>query len=67
MKILADTNVIMDALTSRELWNKSAEKIFIMSANHIMDMYRSATDIYYLLRKYLHNTEQAKNGYKTSF
>lgn len=70
MKILADTNVIMDALTSRELWNKSAEKIFIMSANHIMDMYitvSSATDIYYLLRKYLHNTEQAKNGYKTSF
>lgn len=63
MKILVDTNVIIDALTSREPWNKSAEKIFIMSANHIMDMYitaSSATDIYYLLRKYLHNTEQAK-------
>lgn len=63
MKILVDTNVIIDALTSREPWNKSAEKIFIMAANHSMDMYitaSSATDIYYLVRKYLHNTELAK-------
>lgn len=63
MKILVDTNVIIDALTSREPWNKSAEKIFIMSANQIIDMYitaSSATDIYYLVRKFLHNTEQAK-------
>lgn len=27
MRILADTNVIIDALTSREPWNKSAEEI----------------------------------------
>lgn len=63
MKILVDTNVIIDALTSREPWNESAEKIFLMSANHIMDMYitaSAATDIYYLVRKYLHNTEQSK-------
>ena len=37
MKILIDTNVIIDALTSREPWNKSAEKIFIMAANNIVD------------------------------
>lgn len=63
MKVLIDTNVIIDALTSREPWNESAEKIFIMAANHIIDMYitaSSATDIYYLVRKYLHSTEQAK-------
>ncbi len=63
MKILIDTNVIIDALTSREPWNKSAEKIFILAANHHIDMYitaSSATDIYYLLKKYLHNTEIAK-------
>lgn len=63
MKILIDTNVIIDALTSREPWNKSAEKIFIMSANHVIDMHitaSSATDIYYLIRKHLQNTEQAK-------
>ena len=63
MKVLIDTNVIIDALTSREPWNKSAEKIFIMAANCIVDAYitaSSATDIYYLVRKYLHSTEHAK-------
>lgn len=63
MKVLIDTNVIIDALTSREPWNESAEKIFIMAANHMMDMYITAslaTDIYYLVRKYLHSADQAK-------
>lgn len=63
MKVLIDTNVIIDALTSREPWNESAETIFIMAANHMMDMYitaSSATDIYYLVRKYLHCAAQAK-------
>lgn len=63
MKILIDTNVIIDALTKREPWNESAEKIFIMAANCVIDMYitaSSATDIYYLIRKYLHSTETAK-------
>lgn len=36
MKVLIDTNVIIDALTSREPWNESAETIFIMAANHMM-------------------------------
>ena len=56
--------MIIDALTSREPWNKNAEAIFIMAANHMMDMYitaSSATDIYYLVRKHLHSTEHAKN------
>jgi predicted nucleic acid-binding protein len=63
MKILIDTNVIIDALTSREPWNESAEKIFIMAANNIVDMYitaSSATDIYYMVRKHLHNAETAR-------
>ncbi len=63
MKVLIDTNVIIDALTSREPWNKSAETIFIMAANHMMDMYitaSSATDIYYLVRKHLHSADSAK-------
>lgn len=63
MRILADTNIIIDVLTSREPWNKSAEKIFLMAANHTIEMYitaSSATDIYYLIRKHLHNAETAK-------
>lgn len=63
MKILIDTNVVIDVLTSREPWRESAEKIFLMAANHIIDMYitaSSAADIYYLVRKYLHSAEKAK-------
>lgn len=63
MKVLIDTNVIIDALTSRAPWNESAETIFIMAANHMMNIYitaSSATDIYYLVRKYLHSADRAK-------
>ena len=63
MKILIDTNIVIDVLTSREPWSESAEKIFIMAANNIVEMYitaSAATDIYYLIRKHLHNTEAAK-------
>ncbi len=63
MQILIDTNVIIDALTSRTPWNESAEKIFIMAANNIVDMYitaSSATDIYYIIRKYKQNADVAK-------
>ncbi len=63
MKILVDTNVIIDALTSRKPWNESAEKIFLMAANHTIEMYitaSSATDIYYLIRKCMHQTQKAR-------
>ena len=36
MKALIDTNVIVDALTSREPWKESVEKIFLMDANQVM-------------------------------
>lgn len=64
MRILADTNVIIDALTSRKPWNESAEKIFLMAANNTIEMYitaSSATDIYYLIRKHLHDADTAKS------
>ena len=64
MKILVDTNIIIDALTSQEPFREDAEQIFLLAANQIEDMYitaSSATDIYCLVRKYLHSTEQAKN------
>ena len=64
MKILVDTNVIIDALTGREPFREAAEQIFILAANQIEDMFitaSSATDIYYLTRKHLHDTDQAKN------
>lgn len=63
MKILIDTNIIIDALTGREPFRNSAEQIFMLAANQAADMFitaSSATDIYYLIKKYLHSTEQAK-------
>lgn len=63
MRILADTKVILDALTSRKPWNESVEKIFLMAANNTIEMYitaSSATDIYYLIRKHLHDADTAK-------
>lgn len=63
MKVLIDTNVLIDALTSREPWNKSAEQIFLLAANNSADMYISAseaTDIYYFIRKYCQDTASAK-------
>lgn len=63
MKMLVDTNVIVDVLTGREPFREAAEQIFMMAANQIEDMYitaSSTTDIYYLTRKHIHNTDQAK-------
>ena len=43
MKILVDTNVIIDALTGREPYREDAEQIFIFSANQTADMYITAS------------------------
>lgn len=64
MKALIDTNIIIDALTGREPFRETAEQIFMLAANQIEDLYitaSSATDIYYLTKKHLHDSEQAKN------
>lgn len=64
MKILVDTNIIIDALTGREPYRETAEQIVMLAANQIEDMYitaSSATDIYYLIRKHLHDTDLSKD------
>lgn len=63
MKVLIDTNIIIDALTGREPFRETAEQIFMLAANQIEDLYitaSSATDIYYLIKKYFHDSKQAK-------
>ena len=70
MRILVDTNVIIDALTGREPFRKAAEQIFLIAANRTEDLFitaSSATDIYYLIRKHLHSTEKAKNAMQKLF
>lgn len=63
MRILVDTNIIIDALTGREPFREAAEQVFLIAANRAEDMYitaSSVTDIYYLVRKHLRSAEQAK-------
>ena len=56
---LERAGIKVDAYYASEI-DESAEKIFLLGANHIVDLYitaSSATDIYYLIRKHLHNTQ----------
>lgn len=51
-------------LNNENPFRDDAEQIFMLAANRIEDMYitvSSATDIYYLVKKHLHSTEQAKS------
>ena len=55
MKLLVDTNIIIDALASRKPFAADAEKIFLLAAKEEIEAYigaSSITDIYYILRKY---------------
>jgi len=63
MKILIDTNIILDALMNREPWAKAAQDIMLAVANEKVVGCITAstfTDIYYLLRKHLQDKEQTK-------
>ncbi|HBU11806.1 MAG TPA: DNA-binding protein [Clostridiales bacterium] len=65
MKLLIDTNVILDACLSRAPWNESAEKIILACAEEKAIgciTASSITDIYYILRKTLQSSEQAKQA-----
>ena len=60
MKVIVDTNVVLDALTGRQSLNKEAEEIFLLAAQCKGDYYITAnvaTDIYYLVRKHLKSRE----------
>ncbi|HVJ49273.1 PIN domain-containing protein [Desulfitobacterium sp.] len=63
MKVLIDTNVILDAVIGRTPHNVSAEKLFLLMAEDKLNASITAsavTDIYYLLYKHLYDAYQAK-------
>ena len=65
MKLLIDTNVILDACLSREPWNEAAEEIIIACAEERVIgclTASSVTDIYYVLNKELHSADRAKQA-----
>ncbi len=54
IRALIDTNVVLDALASREPFRADAEKIFMLAAEEKLQAFvtaNSITDIYYLIRK----------------
>jgi predicted nucleic acid-binding protein len=63
MKLLIDTNVILDALMEREPWAKSAQAILLAVAEEKVEGCITAstvTDIYYILKKTLGDKERVK-------
>lgn len=62
MKIMCDTNVIIDVLLEREPFEEDSYKILSLCEEHRLDGFVSAssvTDIFYLVRKYTHSTQLA--------
>ena len=63
MKIVFDSNVIIDAVACREPFNKEAEEILLLSSQEIIKGYltsNSITDIFYVIRRNL-SESQAKD------
>lgn len=68
MKVLIDTNVIIDALQSRKGFNEDAE--FVMLQAYEYDGYiaaTSATDIYYIQHRYYHDKKKTIDNLKKIF
>lgn len=65
MRIMCDTNIIIDMLLEREPFADDSCKVLSLCEEHRLDGFVSAsavTDIYYLVRKYTHSTEVAYNA-----
>lgn len=62
MRIMLDTNIIIDVLLEREPFVDDSYRVLKLCEEHQLDGFVSAssvTDIYYLVRKYSHSTELA--------
>ena len=63
MKVFFDTNVIIDAITERNVSFKNSRNLIIKAANESIDGYicsTQITDIYYILRKYITDSNERK-------
>ena len=62
MKIMCDTNIIIDMLLERAPFAEASCRVLSLCEEHRIEGFVSAssvTDIYYLVRKYTHSTELA--------
>jgi predicted nucleic acid-binding protein len=63
MKLLIDTNVILDALMHREPWADAAGELLLAVAEEKAEGFVTAssfTDLYYILRKHTKDDEQTR-------
>ena len=63
MKVLFDSNVIINAISNRPNSNQDSKRIFLLSASGELKSYLTSkpiTDIYYILRKYVDNKEKRR-------
>lgn len=65
MKVIIDTNVALDFMSSREPFSSNAEKVFLLCCSELVEGYVTANsfcDIHYVLHKALHNEEQTRSA-----
>ncbi len=65
MNVLIDTNVILDAMISREPFCKPAQRLFVLAAENKINASITAncvTDIYYLMHKHVHDKDKCKQA-----
>jgi len=70
MRVVIDTNVIIDAFASREPWNVDAENIIILISQEKLEAVICAstvTDIYYICNRMFHDKEKTRQVIKTLF
>jgi predicted nucleic acid-binding protein len=63
MKLLIDTNIILDILMKREPWVKSAAAVLLAVAGEKAEGFITANtfaDLYYLLHKHLHDNNKTR-------
>ena len=68
MKVLFDTNVIIDALSDKGEYYNYSQKVLLLAANKQIKGFISSnqiTDIYYILKKYYQNEEQKRAAIST--
>lgn len=68
MRIMLDTNVIIDVLLDREPFAEDSSAVLSLCEEHLFDAFVSAsaiTDIFYLVRKHTHSAECAYTAIET--
>ena len=70
MRVVIDTNVIIDAFASREPWNVDAENIILLISQEKLEAVICAsaiTDIYYICNKIFHDKIRTRQVIKALF